>query len=285
MPAPLLAVDTPSLLYRAFFALPKSIKGSDGKPVNALLGAANMLLQAVADFKPRAVVCCFGAEAGAYRVKAFPAYHADRPPMPAELEHQWALAPDFLAACGWSSLDAGDLEADDLLGQLAKLESEAGGKSLIFSGDRDMFQCASKQVTVLYPSRGGPQLIGPAEVRERSGVEPLQIPDLIALRGDPSDGIPGAKGIGEKGAAQLLAEFGSLEAVIEAAEDAASAMTPRTRAALVADPQLLEAFKEMATLQPIKLKRPKDAPLDAVRGAAAARKLGMNRLAERLEPA
>jgi DNA polymerase-1 len=285
VPAPLLAVDTPSLLYRAFFALPKSIKGSDGKPVNALLGAANMLLQAVADFKPRAVVCCFGAEAGAYRVKAFPAYHADRPPMPAELEHQWALAPDFLAACGWSSLDAGDLEADDLLGQLAKLESEAGGKSLIFSGDRDMFQCASKQVTVLYPSRGGPQLIGPAEVRERSGVEPLQIPDLIALRGDPSDGIPGAKGIGEKGAAQLLAEFGSLEAVIEAAEDAASAMTPRTRAALVADPQLLEAFKEMATLQPIKLKRPKDAPLDAIGGAAAARKLGMNRLAERLEPA
>jgi DNA polymerase-1 len=285
VPAPLLAVDTPSLLYRAFFALPKSIKGSDGKPVNALLGAANMLLQAVADFKPRAVVCCFGAEAGAYRVKAFPAYHADRPPMPAELEHQWALAPDFLAACGWSSLDAGDLEADDLLGQLAKLESEAGGKSLIFSGDRDMFQCASKQVTVLYPSRGGPQLIGPAEVRERSGVEPLQIPDLIALRGDPSDGIPGAKGIGEKGAAQLLAEFGSLEAVIEAAEDAASAMTPRTRAALVADPQLLEAFKEMATLQPIKLKRPKDAPLDAIGGAAAARKLGMNRLAERLEQA
>ena len=285
MPAPLLAVDTPSLLYRAFFALPKSIKGSDGKPVNALLGAANMLLQAVADFKPRAVVCCFGAEAGAYRVKAFPAYHADRPPMPAELEHQWALAPEFLAACGWSSLDAGDLEADDLLGQLAKLESEAGGKTLIFSGDRDMFQCASKQVAVLYPARGGPQLIGPAEVSERSGVEPHQIPDLIALRGDPSDGIPGAKGIGEKGAAQLLAEFGSLEAVIEAAEDAASAMTPRTRAALVADPQLLEAFKEMATLQPIKLKRPKDAPLDAIGGAAAARKLGMNRLAERLEPA
>ena len=285
MPAPLLAVDTPSLLYRAFFALPKSIKGSDGKPVNALLGAANMLLQAVADFKPRAVVCCFGAEAGAYRVKALPAYHADRPPMPAELEHQWALAPEFLAACGWSSLDAGDLEADDLLGQLAKLESEAGGKTLIFSGDRDMFQCASKQVTVLYPSRGGPQLIGPAEVRERSGVEPLQIPDLIALRGDPSDGIPGAKGIGEKGAAQLLAEFGSLEAVIEAAEDATSAMTPRTRASLVADPQLLQAFKEMATLQPIKLKRPKDAPLDAIGGAAAARKLGMNRLAERLEQA
>ena len=283
MTAPLLVVDTPSLLYRAFFALPKSIKGTDGKPVNAMLGTANMLLQAVADYRPRAVVCCFGAEAGDYRVKAFPAYHADRPPMPPELEHQWELAPGFLAACGWSSLDAGDLEADDLLGSLATLESKAGGKTLIFSGDRDMFQCASQQVTVLYPARGGPQLIGPAEVRERSGVEPFQIPDLIALRGDPSDGIPGAKGIGEKGAALLLDEYGSLEAVLAAAADPASEMTARTRAALTDDPDLLKAFKGMATLQPIKLKRPKDAPLDARRGAATARELGMNRLAERLE--
>ncbi|CAB4345815.1 unannotated protein [freshwater metagenome] len=283
MTAPLLVVDTPSLLYRAFFALPKSIKGTDGKPVNAMLGTANMLLQAVADYRPRAVVCCFGAEAGDYRVKAFPAYHADRPPMPPELEHQWELAPGFLAACGWSSLDAGDLEADDLLGSLATLESKAGGKTLIFSGDRDMFQCASQQVTVLYPARGGPQLIGPAEVRERSGVEPFQIPDLIALRGDPSDGIPGAKGIGEKGAALLLDEYGSLEAVLAAAADPASEMTARTRAALTDDPDLLKAFKGMATLQPIKLKRPKDAPLDTRRGAATARELGMNRLAERLE--
>lgn len=283
MAAPLLAVDTPSLLYRAFFALPKSIKGADGKPVNALLGTANMLLQATADYSPRAVVCCFGAEAGGYRVKAFPAYHADRPPMPPELEQQWELAPAFLAACGWSSLDAGELEADDLLGSLAALESKAGGNTLIFSGDRDMFQCASKHVTVLYPSRGGPQLIGQAEVRERSGVEPDQIPDLIALRGDPSDGIPGAKGIGEKGAALLLDEYGSLEAVLAAAEDSANEMTARTRAALTDDPDLLRSFKAMATLQTIKLKRPKDAALSADRGAGAAHKLGMNRLAKRLE--
>ncbi len=285
MAAPLLVVDTPSLLYRAFFALPKSIKGSDGKPVNALLGTANMLLAAVADYSPRAVVCCFGAEAGAYRVEAFPAYHADRPAMEPELERQWQLAPEFFAACGWSSLDGGALEADDLLGSLAQLESEAGGATIIFSGDRDMFQCASKLVTVLYPARGGPQLIGPAEVRARSGVEPRQIPDLIALRGDPSDGIPGAKGIGEKGAALLLDQYGSLEAVLAAAKDSASAITPRTRAALSDDPELLRSFKEVATLQPIKLKRPQDAPLDAGRGALAARKLGMNRLAERIEKA
>ena len=285
MATPLLAVDTPSLLYRAFFALPKSIKGSGGKPVNALLGTANMLLQASADHGPRAVVCCFGAEAGAYRVKAFPAYHADRPPMPPELEHQWEQAPSFLAACGWSSLNADELEADDLLGSLATLESKAGGTTLIFSGDRDMFQCASEQVKVLYPARGGPQLIGPAGVRERSGVDPSQIPDLIALRGDPSDAIPGAKGIGEKGAALLLDQYGSLEAVLAAAEEPDSEMTARTRASLTDDPKLLRAFKQMATLQPIKLKRPKDAPLDARGGAAAARELGMKRLAERLEQA
>jgi len=283
--APLLAVDTPSLLYRAFFALPKSIKGADGQPVNALLGTANMLLQVVADYKPRAVVCCFGAEAGAYRVKALPAYHANRPPMPPELEHQWKLAPAFLAACGWGSLDAGQLEADDLLGSLATLESKAGGTTLIFSGDRDMFQCASKLVNVLYPARGGPQLIGAAEVRERSGATPLQIPDLIALRGDPSDGIPGAKGIGEKGAALLLANYGSLEAVLAAAADPASEMTARTRASLSDDPELLRAFKKMAALQPIKFKRPKDAPLNAKGAAAAARNLGMDRLAERFEQA
>ena len=282
MPRPLLVADTPSLLYRAFFALPKSIKGSDGKPVNALLGTANMLLQAVSDYSPRAVVCCFGAEAATYRTAAFPAYHADRPPMPPELAHQWALAPRFLAACGWSCLDAGALEADDLLGSLAELESAAGGTTMIFSGDRDMFQCASKQVTVLYPARGGPQLIGPAEVRERTGVGPQQIADLIALRGDPSDGIPGAKGIGEKGAAQLLEQHGSLEEVLRAAEDPASSITPRMRAALTDNPDLLRSFKEIATLQPIKLRRPKDAGLDLSKGSAAARELGMNRLAERL---
>jgi DNA polymerase-1 len=138
---------------------------------------------------------------------------------------------------------------------------------------------------VLYPARGGPQLIGAAEVRERSGVDPAQIPDLIALRGDPSDGIPGAKGIGEKGAALLLEQYGSLEAVLKAAEDSASEMTARTRASLTDDPELLRSFKEMATLQAIKLKRPKDAPLAAARGAGAARELGMNRLAERLEKA
>lgn len=285
MPGPLLAVDAPSLLYRAFFALPKSIRGSDGRAVNALLGTANLILQVVERHEPRATVLCFGAEAGAYRVEHFAGYHADRPPMPAELVDQWDDAPAFFAAFGWPSLDAGDLEADDLLGSLADRETQAGGTTLLFTGDRDMFQCVSDRVGVLFPAKGGPELLGPGEVRARYGIEPSQVPDLIALRGDPSDGIPGAKGIGDKGAADLLRRFGDLEGVLAAARSPVSELTPRMRGALTADPGLLRAFKDMATLRDVPLERPADAPLDRTAAAHAARERGMNRLAERLEAA
>ena len=283
--SPLLVVDAPSLLYRAFFALPKSIKGSDGRPVNALLGTANLLLQAADRHAPRALVLCFGAEAAAYRVKAFPAYHADRPPMPEELEHQWSDARDFFAAFGWRSFEAEPegLEADDLLGSLAHAETAAGGRTLLFTGDRDMFQCVDEHVRVLFPAKGGPDEIGPAGVRERYGIDPAQVPDLIALRGDPSDGLPGAKGIGAKGAADLLNRFGTLEGVLSAAADPMSDMTPRTRGALLADPALLLSFQDIATLRPIAVDRPADAPLDRAAAAAAASARGMGALAGRLE--
>jgi len=280
--APLLAVDAPSLMYRAFFALPSSITGVDDRPVNALLGTANLVLQAVERYAPRATVLCWGAEAAHYRVEHFEGYHADRPPMPGDLEHQWALAPAFFAAFGWPSLDAGDLEADDLLGALAAGEAAAGGTAVLFTGDRDMFQCVSEHVVVLFPAKGGPEEIGPDGVRERYGIDPAQVPDLIALRGDPSDGIPGAKGIGAKGAADLLRRFGSLEGALEAAASPTSEMTPRTRGALTDDPDRLRAFHDMATLRPVPVERPADAPLDRATASAAARELGMNRLAERL---
>ena len=282
MPAPLLAVDAPSIMYRAFFALPSSIRGADGRPVNALLGTANLVLGAIDAYAPRATVLCWGAEAAAYRVARFPAYHADRPPMPDELVAQWAAAPELFAAFGWASLDGGDLEADDVLGALARAEADAGGASLLFTGDRDMFQCADAATRVLFPSAGGPELIDAGGVRERYGIDPAQVPDLIALRGDPSDGLPGAKGIGAKGAADLLGRFGDLEGAIAAAATATAQMTPRQRAALRDDADLLRAFREIATLQPVTVARPADAPLDAVGGGAAAQAHGMGRLAERL---
>jgi 5'-3' exonuclease len=284
VPGPLLAVDAPSLLYRAFFALPQSITDDDGHPVNALLGMSNLILFVLERYDPRAVVLCFGAEKAAYRAELYAPYHADRPPMPAELERQWADAPGFFGAFGWSSLSDDELEADDLLGSLAKIEQAAGGDALLFTGDRDMFQCVSEHVTVLFPrgGRDGPEVVDPDEVRERYGIEPGQVPDFIALRGDPSDGLPGAKGIGAKGARDLLRAHDTLEGAIAAAAKP-GVMTPRMAGALTADPPALHAFKDIATLRDVDLERPADTPTDGTAAAAAARERGMNRLAERLE--
>ncbi len=284
MSAALLVVDAPSLLYRAFFALPQSITDADGHPVNALLGTANLVLFVVERYAPRAVVLCFGAEKAAYRAELYAPYHADRPPMPPELQRQWADAPAFFGAFGWQCLSDDELEADDLLGSLAKIEQDAGGDALLFTGDRDMFQCASDHVTVLFPRGGkdGPEVVGPGEVRERYGIEPAQVPDFIALRGDPSDGLPGAKGIGAKGARDLLRAHGTLEDVIAAAARPGT-MTPRMAGALSGDPEALRAFKDIATLRDIDVPRPADGPADGAGAAVAARARGMNRLAERLE--
>jgi DNA polymerase-1 len=204
--------------------------------------------------------------------------------MPAELERQWLDAPAFFAAFGWRSEVVAELEADDVLGSLAQLEVAAGGDVLLFTGDRDMFQCVGDHVTVLFPRGGkdGPEVVDAAGVRERYGIEPEQVPDFIALRGDPSDGLPGARGIGAKTARDLLRAHGTLEGVIAAAARP-GAMTPRQAGALTADPGALRAFKDIATLRHVELRRPADAPLDRAGAAAAARERGMNRLAERLE--
>src|SRR5918996_2415221 len=153
--APLLAVDAPSLLYRAFFALPGSITDGDGHPVNALLGATNLVLQAVERHSPRAVVLCFGAEAATYRVELHSGYHADRPEVPDDLQPQWDLVPEFFGAFGWIVSAHETLEADDLLGSYARLETDAGGRALLLTGDRDMYQCAGERVSVLYVRTGG----------------------------------------------------------------------------------------------------------------------------------
>jgi len=284
VPGPLLVVDTPSLMYRAFFALPSSITDDDGNPVNALLGTANLVLFVTERYSPRATVLCWGAEKAAYRAELYAPYHADRPPMAPELERQWLAAPAFFQAFGWPSESHAELEADDLLGSLATIETKAGGDTLIFTGDRDMFQCVGDHVTVLFPrgGRDGPEVVDADGVRERYGIEPEQVPDFIALRGDPSDGLPGAKGIGAKTARDLLRAHGTLEGAIAAASKP-GVMTPRQAGAITADPGALLAFKDIATLRPVALQRPAGAPLDGAGAAAAARGHGMNRLAERLD--
>ena len=283
VPAPLLVVDGPFLLFRSFFALPESIRGIDDRPIGALLGATNLLLRIAADRDPRAIVVCFGADAAAYRTELYPTYHADRPAVPEALVWQFAQAPELFAAFGWRSESTETLEADDLLGSFAEAETAAGGRTLIATGDRDMYQCASDSVTVLFLKMGasGFEDVDPAEVRRRYGVSPALVPDFIALRGDPSDGLPGAPGIGPKTAADLLDRHGSLEAAIAGALHE----RPRVTAALIENAAELLAFREIATLRIVELERPPDAPTDLLGGASAVRHYGMNRLAERLEKA
>jgi 5'-3' exonuclease len=281
---PLLAVDAPSLLFRSFYALPDTIEAPDGSPVNALLGTANLILHEVERHDPRAVVLCFGPDAADYRVELYPPYHADRPEVPDGLAPQFEKADRFFSGFGWIVTIHDSLEADDLLGTYARRESEAGGRALVMTGDRDMFQCARAGVEVLYVRTGvrGSELVDGDEVRRRYGVPPELVPDFIALRGDPSDGLPGAKGVGPKTAAELLGREGSLEGVLA---KAMRERRPALRSALLDSHDDLLAFKEIATLRDADVELPPDAPTDYPGGANAARELGMRRLAERLERA
>jgi 5'-3' exonuclease len=300
--APVLLADTPWLLYRSFFALPKSITDSEGRPVNALLGTVNALLALVAppagagvggdpNQAPRAVVACMGAEEARYRVELYPSYHAHREPMPPELAEQWQRAPALLEAMGWTAASAEELEADDVMFSLAEQEAAGGGTARLLTGDRDLYGAVSERVAVVEMLKGGRHgLIGPEEVRERYGVPPELVPDFIALRGDPSDGLPGAPGIGAKTAAALLRRYGPLEQLLEAAVAAENKvrrdreeMSPRTAQALRENDELLRTFKHIATLQRIPVESLPDRATDFAGGAKAAAANGMRRLSERLE--
>jgi DNA polymerase-1 len=311
VPAPLLVVDAPYLLYRSFFGIPDTVRSPDGHPVNALLGSVNALLRVISDVNPRAVVICLGAEQAPYRVELFAGYHAARPPMPEDLAWQFERAPELFAALGWYVEGSDELEADDLLGSFAKAEADAGGMTLILTGDRDMYQCVTDRTGVLYLKQGsaGFEVVGAAEVRERYGIAPEQVPDFIALRGDPSDGLPGAPGIGEKTAADLLRRHGTLQRLLEAVSGGGSGAgpdqaggapsagrdggtrsaardggeRPRIAAALRDNADLLRAFREIATLRLVDVARPPDRGTDHAGGAVAAAALGMGNLAGRLE--
>ena len=264
MTGPLLAVDTPYFLYRAFYSVPEKVR------LNALLGTANAVLRVVEERGPRAVVLCFGPDAAPYRVELLPAYHAHRPPPPDSLAQQFEAAPVLFREFGWDCLYDAAVEADDLLGSLARVEEEAGGETILMTGDRDLFQCVTEATRVLLVGRGGETLVDEDEVRRRYGIPPALVPDFIALRGDPSDGIPGAKGIGEKTAADILRRHGSLEAALDGSEK------------LAALREELEAYKEIALLREVDVERPPDRETDYGSAAVAADACGMPNLAKRL---
>jgi DNA polymerase-1 len=210
----LLAIDGDSLAHRAYHALPGSIRSSKGRPAGALVGFANFLLALWDTERPSSLVVGFDSlEAPTYRNEALPGYQAGRVFDDAIVE-QLDLLPGLVEAFGFAVAKAPGYEADDFLAAAAA--AWVGPVSLVTS-DRDAFQLVSDRVTVLQPVRGVSELtrIGPVEVRARYGVDPEQVPDFIALRGDPSDRIPGAPGVGPKTAATLLARYGTLEAALD----------------------------------------------------------------------
>jgi len=266
---PLLIIDGDSFAHRSY---PKTIRRRGDKGAGAILGFANFLLRLYETEKPRAVLVGWDSlDEPTYRHDALEGYQSGRT-FDDELVDQLDVLPEFVAACGFANAKEGGYEADDFLAAAVGREEKRGGAAVVASGDRDAYQLASKTTTILQPIRAGEMArIGPAEVRARYGVDPTQVPDFIALRGDSSDRIPGAAGVGPVGAASLLRRYGSLEKALAAGRFAAQADT-------------LRLYRSIATMD-------KSAPLPALRNqkptwtraAKLAREWQLNRLAERLD--
>jgi DNA polymerase-1 len=215
---PLLVVDGDSLAHRAYHALPKSMTTAKGRPSGALVGFANFLLRLWQAESPRAVLVGWDSLGSpTYRHEALAGYQAGRQFDEALLE-QLDLLPQLVAAMGFAVAKVPGYEADDFLAAAAAAEEASGGLAVVVTSDRDAYQLVSDRTTVLQPVKGVSELarVDPTAVRERYGVEPKQVPDFIALRGDSSDRIPGAPGVGPKTAAAILREYGTLEAALAA---------------------------------------------------------------------
>jgi 5'-3' exonuclease len=272
MRRPLLIVDGDSFAHRAYHALPKSIRRRGNKGAGAILGFANFLLRFYQTEAPRAVLVGWDTlDEPTYRHEALASYQSGRT-FEAELTDQLEVLPEFVTACGFACAKAAGYEADDFLAAAAAREEKLGGTVLVASGDRDVYQLASERTTILQPIRAGEMArIGPAEVRRRYGVEPKQVPDFIALRGDASDRIPGAAGVGAIGGAALLRKYGTLEKVLAAG-----------RLAVLGDK--LRLYRSIATMD-------KSAPLPPLRNqkptwakaGQLARDWQLKKLAERLD--
>ena len=214
---PLFLLDGNNIAYRAFFALPPEISTSGGFPTNGLYGFCSMIIKILSEYKPEAVIVAWDSPEKTFRAGEFEAYKAQRKPMPDLLSEQWPYFVEFSSAFGFINLALPGYEADDILATLATQADQEGRTTVIVTGDRDALQLASEHVSIMANTRGVTEVkvYDPAGVEERYGVPPLLIPDLIGLKGDTSDNIPGIPGIGEKTAAQLLARFGTIENVLE----------------------------------------------------------------------
>ncbi len=212
---PLLIIDGDSFAHRAYHGLPKTIRRAGGKAGGAIVGFANYVLRLYESEQPRSVFVGWDTLSSPnWRAKEFADYQGGRV-FDDDIVDQLDVLPGFVAAFGFPYGKTAGFEADDFLASAAFAEEQAGGTALVASGDRDAFQLASARTTILHPVKAGEMArIGPAEVVERYGVRPEQVPDFIALRGDPSDKLPGAVGVGAKTAASLLRRYPNLEAML-----------------------------------------------------------------------
>ncbi len=246
-PPQLFLIDGNSLAYRAFFALPESIGTSDGRPTNAIYGLASMLVKIIDEHHPQGVVVAWDA-GWSGREKTYDLYKAQRKPRPDLLREQWPHLMPLVEAFGYTNVKVDGYEADDVIASLVKQAREAGIEVMVVTGDRDAYQLVDEGVRVMSTSRGitETKIYDRAAVEERYGVPPELITDLMGLRGDTSDNIPGVPGIGEKTATQLLQRFGSLEAVLESVDEISGAKRKQNLTEHADDARL---SKELATLQ------------------------------------
>src|SRR5215472_4057873 len=268
---PLLVIDGDSFAHRSYHALPKTIQRKGGKGAGAIVGFANALLRLYDAEQPRAVLVGWDTlDVPTERHEKFPGYQGGREFDDALIE-QLDILPEFVAACGFANAKAPGYEADDFLAAAVAVEEQRGGRVLVASGDRDTFQLASEASTILFPVRAGEMArIGPAQVWERYGVDPKQVPDFIALRGDPSDKIPGARGVGAKGAANLLHRYGSLDEILAAGRFPTQA-------------EALRLYRSIATMNAsTAIPTLKDQNPTWSKAADPARRWGLNHLADRL---
>ncbi len=213
----LVIVDGHHLLYRAYWAIPRSMKTSSGEQVNTAFGFASMLLQILRVEQPDQLLFCFDADEDTFRHKEYPEYKAGRSATPDDFHPQVPRVLQLLDAFHIKMVSGNAYEADDYACSYARLAERAGGRVTIVTGDRDLFQLSSETIRVAIPYKGYqmPEYMGPSEIFKKYGVTPAQIPAYKGLVGDASDNLPGVKGIGPKAAEALLQQYGSLESIYE----------------------------------------------------------------------
>jgi len=250
--ADLFLVDGNNLAYRAYFALPEELATTEGFPTNALLGFTNMLFKLLADYKPKGVAVAWDTRP-VHRTEVAPEYKVDRRPMPDLLREQFPHFRPIVEAFGYRNLQFEGWEADDVIATLASRADEAGIRTCVVSTDRDAFQLCSENVCLMMTPRGvaDVHVYTPERVFARYGVTPEQVPDFIGLKGDTSDNIPGVPGIGDKTAGQLVAQYGSLEAVLEHVDE----LSPARGKNLREHAEQALSSKELATMR-------RDLPVD-----------------------